>query len=68
VPRISSTGYVDLSFSYDISDRYKLWGGANNLLDNGPPLLGTRQERNNTWPDTYDVIGTEFFLGASLRF
>ncbi len=68
VPRIGSTSYVDLSFSYDISDRYSLWGGVNNLLDNGPPLLGTRQERNNTWPDTYDVIGTEFFLGASLRF
>lgn len=68
VPRIGSTSYVDLSFSYDISERYKLWGGVNNLLDNGPPLLGTRQERNNTWPDTYDVIGTEFFLGASLRF
>ena len=68
VPRIGSTSYVDLSFSYDISERVKLWGGANNLLDSDPPLLGTRQERNNTWPDTYDVIGTEFFLGASLRF
>lgn len=68
VPRIAGEHYVDLSFTYDISDRYKLWGGVNNVLDNGPPLLGTRQERNNTWPDTYDAIGTEFYFGVSAKF
>lgn len=68
VPKIGSTSYVDLSFGYDFSDRIQLWGGVNNLLDNGPPLLGTRQERNNTWPDTYDVIGAELFLGVSAKF
>jgi iron complex outermembrane recepter protein len=38
------------------------------VFDKQPPLLGTRQERNNTWPDTYDAIGTEFFVGVSANF
>jgi len=38
------------------------------VFDQGPPLLGSRQERNNTWPDTYDSIGTEFFVGVSAKF
>lgn len=68
VPRIPSQSYVDWSFNLAVNDQFRLWGGVNNLLDNQPPLLGTRQERNNTWPDTYDAIGTEFFLGVSTRF
>lgn len=68
VPRIASQSFVDLSFILDVNDNFDIWGGVNNLLDNSPPLLGTRQERNNTWPDTYDAIGTEFFLGVSAKF
>lgn len=68
VPRIAAQSYVDLSFIVDVNDRFDLWGGVNNILDNNPPLLGTRQERNNTWPDTYDAIGTEFFIGVSAKF
>ncbi|MET4133631.1 iron complex outermembrane receptor protein [Porphyrobacter sp. MBR-155] len=68
VQRITAQNYVDLSFTYDLNEAINLWGGVNNVLDNGPPLLGTRQERNNTWPDTYDAIGTEFFVGVSAKF
>ncbi|PKP91815.1 MAG: TonB-dependent receptor [Alphaproteobacteria bacterium HGW-Alphaproteobacteria-14] len=68
VPRIKAHNYVDLSFTYDLNEAINLWGGVNNVLDQGPPLLGTRQERNNTWPDTYDSIGTEFFVGVSAKF
>lgn len=68
VPRIPSQSYVDVSFTLDVNERVNLWGGVNNLFDKQPPLLGTRQERNNTWPDTYDAIGTELFVGVSARF
>lgn len=68
VPRIEGFNYVDLSFTFDVNDRFNLWGGVNNVFDKQPPLLGTRQERNNTWPDTYDAIGTEFFVGVSANF
>ncbi len=68
VPRIGAENYVDLSFKYDLNERLALWGGANNVLDNKPPLLGSRQRRNNTFPDTYDAVGTEFFVGMSAKF
>jgi len=68
VPRIGGYSYFDLAFTFNVNDEFKLWGGVNNVLDKSPPLLGTRQERNNTFPDTYDAIGTELFLGVSARF
>lgn len=68
VPRINAYNYVDVSFTYDVNDTINLWGGINNVFDKSPPLLGTRQERNNTWPDTYDAIGTELFFGVSAKF
>jgi len=68
VPNIGAENYVDLSFKYDLSERVAFWGGVNNVLDNKPPLLGSRQRRNNTFPDTYDAVGTEFFLGVSAKF
>jgi len=68
VPRIPSQNYVDISFKLDLNERFNLWGGINNLFDKQPPLLGTRQERNNTFPDTYDVIGTELFVAIAAKF
>ncbi|GAK32723.1 TonB-dependent receptor [Iodidimonas nitroreducens] len=68
VTRFGSEHYLDLSFTYDLSERINLWGGANNVLDNGPPLLGANQRRANTFPDTFDAFGTQFFLGASVAF
>lgn len=57
--------YVDLTFSYQVNPKILVWGGINNVFDNDPPLLGANQRRANTFPDTYDPFGTEFFLGAS---
>lgn len=68
VPRIEAFSYFDIAFTFDVNDTINLWGGVNNVFDKQPPLLGTRQERNNTFPDTYDAIGTEFFMGVSARF
>lgn len=68
VTGFSSEGYLDLSFNYEFTDSFMLWGGVNNLLDNDPPLIGANQRRANTFPDTYDPFGTEYFLGGSLRF
>ena len=68
VPRIAAQNYVDLSFNLQLNPQLALWGGVNNVFDKTPPLLGSRQRRNNTYPDTYDYAGAEFFLGASARF
>lgn len=68
VPRIAAQNYIDLSFNLQLNPQVALWGGINNVFDKTPPLLGSRQRRNNTYPDTYDYAGAEFFLGASARF
>ncbi|WP_347303016.1 TonB-dependent receptor [Croceibacterium sp. TMG7-5b_MA50] len=66
-PRLPAQGYVDLSFSWNPADRFELFGGINNLFDNNPPIT-TQGPNANTYTATYDVLGTEFFLGAAVRF
>ena len=66
-PVLSDQNYFDLSFSYDITPTMQIFGGANNIFNNDPPI--TNQGPNaNTFSATYDVIGTEFFIGATLKF
>ena len=65
---IGGDGYVDLSFNYDVNDSVAIWGGVINALDEDPPLLGRRQVRANTSPDTFSPTGAEFFVGGSVRF
>jgi len=68
VRKFDSANYVDLTFNYDVSDGISVWGGINNLFDEGPPILGRNQSRANTFPDTYDPYGTQFFLGTAIKF
>jgi len=65
--KIGTQHYFDLSFNYDLLDNVAFFGGANNLFDNKPPLTSVG-EQANTFPSTFDVIGTELFLGATVRF
>ncbi len=69
-PMIKAYSYFDLSFSYDINETFGLYGGINNLFDKNPPVLGTAQPSNgnNTWSNTYDVLGRSFFIGATAKF
>ena len=62
--------YFDLSFTYDlnIAENLQLYGGVKNILDEDPPVVGSSQVRANTWPDTYDYNGQEFFLGTTIKF
>jgi outer membrane receptor protein involved in Fe transport len=68
VPVLDGANYVDLSINYVIEDDFTVWGGIINVFDEDPPLLGSRQVRNNTSPDTFSPTGAEFFIGASYRF
>ena len=45
---IGGDGYVDLSFGYDVSDDFAIWGGITNAFDEDPPLLGRRQVLANS--------------------
>ncbi|PZU08158.1 TonB-dependent receptor [Sphingomonas sp.] len=67
-PRLGDRNYFDLSFTADVLKNIQVFGGANNVFANKPPVVGSAQVRANTYPATYDSIGTEFFLGASVKF
>ena len=60
--------YIDLSFTADVLKNVQIFGGANNVFANKPPVIGSAQVRANTYPATWDAIGTEFFLGAIVKF
>jgi iron complex outermembrane receptor protein len=66
-PILPAQNYFDLSFSYDITKTVQVFGGANNVLNNKPPVT-TQGPNANTFSATYDVLGTEFFLGATAKF
>ena len=67
-PRFGAEHYIDLSFTYDVMEHVQLQGGVNNVFDNTPPITGGSASQANTFPSVYDVLGTEFFFGAKVRF
>jgi iron complex outermembrane receptor protein len=66
-PKLPTANYLDLSFSWDITEKLQLSGGVNNVLDWGPPIVGSSAGYGNTWPATYDPYGQTFFFNARLR-
>jgi iron complex outermembrane receptor protein len=68
VERIPAYNLYDLSASFDLTDRYTLALGVNNLLDKKPTILGNNQEQAGTYPSTYDVLGRDFFVSVSFAF
>ena len=68
VPELDGANYFDLSVGYDVNEDFAIWGGIINVFDEDPPLLGSRQVRNNTSPDTFSPTGAELFIGASYQF
>lgn len=54
--------------SKDFGENLTITAGANNVLDNGPPVIGDNDEQANTFPATYDVFGRTFFASARVRF
>ncbi|GER01068.1 TonB-dependent receptor [Iodidimonas gelatinilytica] len=68
VPKIGSQNYFDLSATFDVLDNVQIFGGVDNLFDNKPPLVADSSEQANTFPGTYDVLGSRLFFGATVRF
>jgi iron complex outermembrane receptor protein len=68
VPELDGYSYLDISFNYNANEKLSIWGGVINVLDEDPPLLGSRQTRANTSPDTFSPTGAEMFIGAAYRF
>jgi len=68
VETLKAYNLYDVAASIDLTDKYSLSFGINNLLNKKPLLLGDQQEQANTFPSTYDVLGRDFFISANIRF
>jgi outer membrane receptor protein involved in Fe transport len=66
--KIDAFNYFDVSATYRFTDNYAVTFGIDNLLDETPPLLGDNQEQANTYPATYDVFGSTYFLRMTADF
>lgn len=64
-----SANYMDLGFSWQANDVFRLRGGINNLFDREPNLgtsVGTGVGNGNTYPGIYTPVGRYFFIGGTL--
>lgn len=68
VEHIPAHNLYDVTFAFDIADKFTLSVGVNNLLDKKPKVLGNNQEQANTYPNTYDVLGRDFFVSGRVKF
>jgi outer membrane receptor protein involved in Fe transport len=66
-PIIPDFHYFDLSGSLNLTDEIRLDAGVNNLLNIGPPIVGSSANGNVTFPATYDPNGQTFFLNVTFR-
>lgn len=69
---IGSVAYVDLQFTWQPTEQYQVYLGANNVFDKEPPLLisGIPSDSTGTETDagTYDAIGRRWYAGVRLKF
>jgi iron complex outermembrane receptor protein len=70
---IEAYHYFDLSGGWNVTDELRLNMTVANIFDKEPPIVGntigtTAENSGNTFPQSYDVIGRYFTVGARLRF
>jgi iron complex outermembrane recepter protein len=69
---IPSATYLDVQFTWSPGDAYQLFLGANNVLDEEPPLVisGLPGDVTGTETDagTYDAIGRRYYAGVRIKF
>ena len=69
---LPAMNYFDLSGTWALSDTLQLRGGIRNLMDKDPPLTDyatapASDISGNTFPNTYDALGRQFFLGLNVK-
>lgn len=70
--KIGAKNYFDLAFSWSVKEGVSLRGGVNNVLASRPPVVGSTFAGTignaNTYPGTYDAMGREFFIAATIKY
>lgn len=70
---VDSYDYIDLTGTWQATDEISVSFSIINLFDEDPPVVGneagtTASNSGNTFPSSYDVLGTMFTAGIHLRF
>jgi outer membrane receptor protein involved in Fe transport len=67
---LETRNYIDLAGSYNITEKWNVRVGVNNLLDKDPPLTTQTAgfSNGNTYPQTYDAQGRYLFVGTTIDF
>jgi iron complex outermembrane recepter protein len=69
---VDSYQLVDVFGSYRLRDSISLRAGIDNLLDPDPEIVGelpgTNNNRGNTLPGFYDILGRRYWIGVSFSF
>jgi iron complex outermembrane recepter protein len=71
--KIDAVNYIDLSFGWRPNETLRLNLTVANAFDESPPEVGnsigsTTTNSGNTFPQSYDVVGRYFTLGATFSF
>ena len=71
--RLPAISYFDATVQFHVLDRATFRLGVENIFDEDPPLVGsaagsTSFNAANTFPATYDPLGTTFFVGVTASY
>jgi len=67
-PSIGDEYYLDLTAVYEFEQGLTVNVGIKNVFDTEPTKVGDSQEQANTFPSTYSLFGTRYFVSASYKF
>jgi iron complex outermembrane recepter protein len=76
---MGSRNYFDLALQWNLTKNFTLRGGVNNIFDRDPPVVsstagafpsisGPALGNGNTYPQVYDTLGRNIFLGLTAKF
>ena len=68
VPNLDAIDYVDMAITYQYNDDLRINFGIKNVFDEQPTFIGDVQQQANTYPETYDILGTRYWISASYTF
>jgi iron complex outermembrane receptor protein len=71
--KIPTYDYFDLSGDWTVREGVELRAGVNNIFDKEPPVLSATVTpipfgAANTFPGTYDPLGRNIFVGATIKY
>lgn len=75
IPAFEDGGYVgtdavmyhDINARWSVNDTVQLFGGIKNLTDEEPQVFDNAPD-GNTDPNSFDILGRYYYIGATLRF